>query len=168
MLRAVLTTMLITGVAAACTTTRSDTEVDTTADIPEPALQDTVLEEDLAPLPSWGVLLAANEGFAITGQGEVRALTDGTRAMVEIDDAEANAQHPWHVHSGDCGSNGPIVGDPAAYPVLSVDANGEASAEATIDVVLDADADYYVNIHKSPTETETIVSCGELTGTGTF
>ncbi|HUP00748.1 MAG TPA: CHRD domain-containing protein [Gemmatimonadota bacterium] len=165
MLRVLGTTLLVASIAGACAT-RTESDVDVTTEMgTEEAVQDTIIDEALAPLPTWGVLLSSSEGLSVTGEGEVRALTEGTRAMVEIQNAEPDAQHPWHVHSGDCGSNGPIIGDAAAYPVLTVDADGEASADATIDVSLDDDAGYYINIHQSATETGTIVACGELSGT---
>ena len=69
---------------------------------------------------------------------------------------------PWHVHHGRCGGNGPIAGDPSAYPLLSVDNDGNARATATLDIALPASGDYYVNVHALATNMNTIISCGNL------
>lgn len=70
--------------------------------------------------------------------------------------------HPWHIHAGRCGSGGPIVGDPAAYPALRPGTDGNGTASATVNVPLTMGQDYYVNIHASPSELGTIVACGQL------
>lgn len=133
-------------------------------------LADTAdVEGDVAVAPrdtlmqNWEATVTPEGGTTVRGEGVARALPDGgTFTSLAIEGAQANARHPWHVHAGDCGSNGPIVGDPAAYPVLNVDADGAASAEATLDVALDVDGDYYFNIHESPENLATIVGCGEV------
>ena len=83
------------------------------------------------------------------------------RSTVSITGATASATHPWHVHSGRCGDNGPIVGPASAYPPLQVDANGAATANATVPVAMPS-GPLYVNVHLSPTELGTIVACGNL------
>lgn len=109
------------------------------------------------------VTIAANPGFEVTGDARVEESADGgTHVGIEIEGAPSDAILPWHLHEGACGSGGPIVGDPTAYPPLSTGLNGEASAEATIAVTVDPAADYHINVHKSPSETETIVACGEV------
>ncbi|CAN5207393.1 hypothetical protein BH18GEM1_BH18GEM1_17280 [soil metagenome] len=166
MLRSIVTTLLIGAIAACASRTDSDVAVTTEMGARGDIVTDTTAAA--APLAAWQIALEPNEGFDIAGEGRVNALPGGkTRAAVEIRGADAGAQHPWHIHEGECGSDGAIVGDPAAYPVLTANADGEASADATIDVALDADpdGDYYVNIHKSPTEADIIVSCAELSGT---
>lgn len=135
------------------------TEMDTAGEIADTA----DVEGDVAVAPSWEANVNPEGGTTVNGEGVARALPAGeTFASVAIEGAQANARHPWHIHAGDCGSNGPIVGDPAAYPVLNADADGTAEAEATITVALDADGDYYVNVHESPESLATIVGCGEL------
>jgi hypothetical protein len=56
------------------------------------------------------------------------------------------------------------VGSAAAYAPIHVAAGdgGEGDAEASIDVTLDAGADYIVNVHLSSTQLDSIVACGEL------
>ncbi|MEO5818596.1 MAG: hypothetical protein ABIT20_25220 [Gemmatimonadaceae bacterium] len=86
----------------------------------------------------------------------------GSKVMVSISNATPGGQHPWHVHSGRCGSNGPIVGDPGAYKALTVDGGGNASENASIAVTLPYANDYYVNVHAAANNMGTIVACGNL------
>ncbi|MGH7563220.1 MAG: hypothetical protein ACREK5_02200 [Gemmatimonadota bacterium] len=119
--------------------------------------------EDARPLLAWEAAIVANPDFDLAGEASVRDLTEGrTRVAVEIRAAEEGTTLPWHLHHGDCVTGGEIVGDPSAYSALTVNADGEASADATIDVTIDSEADYHINVHKSPSETDTIVACGEL------
>ncbi|MGH7571331.1 MAG: hypothetical protein ACREMK_05755 [Gemmatimonadota bacterium] len=121
--------------------------------------------EDARPLLAWEAAIVADPGFDLAGEASVRDLTEGrTRIAVEIRAAEEGTTLPWHLHRGDCVTGGDIVGDPAAYPPLAVNADGEATADATIDETLDpdSDVDYHINIHKSPSELDTIIACGEL------
>lgn len=161
----VFTTIMVSLLIAACATKKESEEVGVTTDIG--AEEETVdTGAAVAELPTWQVALTANEGFDVTGEATVSALAGSrTRADVEISGAEPNAQHPWHIHSGECDTNGPVVGDASAYPVLTVNADGEATGSATIDVSLETGSDYYINIHKSPSEPETIVACGQITKT---
>ncbi|MBW3535656.1 MAG: hypothetical protein KY453_10660 [Gemmatimonadetes bacterium] len=75
---------------------------------------------------------------------------------------ESGATHPWHVHSGTCGSGGGVVGSGQAYPPLRPGANGNAAATARIDVALQRGQNYHVNVHRSSSDMGTIISCGNL------
>jgi hypothetical protein len=55
-----------------------------------------------------------------------------------------------------------IVGDPSAYPLIRVANDGTASVNALVGVSLDEAKDYFVNVHASPTNLQTIVACGDL------
>jgi hypothetical protein len=87
---------------------------------------------------------------------------DGSRVTLGISNATPGGAHPWHVHRGRCGDNGPIVGDASQYKPLQVDNNGNASATARLDIALPAGGDYYVNVHALATNLGTIISCGNL------
>lgn len=87
---------------------------------------------------------------------------DRSRVTLGISNATPGGTHPWHVHRGRCGDNGPIVGDASAYKPLQVDNNGNASATARLDTELPASGDYYVNVHALATNLATIISCGNL------
>lgn len=87
-----------------------------------------------------------------------------TRVNATLSGGSVGGRHPWHVHTGTCGSGGEIVGDATAYPILEPNARGNASATATLDVELDAEAEYHVNLHASPDDLGTLVGCGDLIG----
>lgn len=106
--------------------------------------------------------LRPNAGFDVTGSSTAVASVGNTLVRVRIENATPGAIHPWHVHQGLCGSDGPIVGNASDYSPLEVDDDGTVDEVATIGVQLDDDADYYVNIHRSPQDIGTIVSCGRL------
>ena len=108
------------------------------------------------------VVLAPNPGFEVEGDADVEALEQGTRVDIDVRGAASNSMLPWHLHEGTCGSGGAIVGDPAAYSPLAIEQDGTASSEADIQVTLTPGTDYHVNVHKSPSELETIVACGEV------
>ena len=98
-------------------------------------------------------------------RGSARWSRDGAESSVvtlTISNATAGGVHPWHVHRGRCGDNGPIVGDAALYKPLAVDATGTASANARLNVPLPGSGDYYVNVHALASNMGTIVSCGNL------
>lgn len=110
----------------------------------------------------WSGILAPQAGGTVKGNASATVNGDGTSAMASINGAAAGEVHPWHIHLGQCGDNGAVVGAGSAYPVLSVGADGSATASAKLAVALNPSTKYYVNIHKSPTEMGTIVSCGNL------
>ena len=85
-----------------------------------------------------------------------------SQVSVTIANATPGGLHPWHIHEGRCGDNGPIVGDGAAYKPLAVDNNGNAAALARLSVSLPDNGAYYVNVHALATNMGTIISCGNL------
>ena len=98
-------------------------------------------------------------------RGTARWSRDGDAASVvtvSISNATAGGVHPWHVHCGRCGDNGPIVGDAAAYKPLAVDATGNASANARLNEPLPGSGNFYVNVHALASNMGTIISCGNL------
>lgn len=106
---------------------------------------------------------------SLAGAMQVRGTATWTRrgdygSMVTLDlsNATSGGLHPWHIHRGRCGDNGPIVGDPSAYPSLSVNNDGNARATANLDPALPASGEFYVNVHALATNMGTIISCGNL------
>jgi hypothetical protein len=85
-----------------------------------------------------------------------------TNVMVELHNGEPNATYPWHVHAGSCGSGGGIVGPPAAYTPLTIDATGGAQATVTLPFSTPTVGDFSVNVHKSADELGVIIACGML------
>ncbi|HUG42451.1 MAG TPA: CHRD domain-containing protein [Longimicrobiales bacterium] len=116
---------------------------------------------DVDPVSNWSAELSSQSGSTVRGAAAAQSAVATTGVSVSIR-AEPGARHPWHIHVGTCGSNGAIVGDAAAYPVLQVGSNGVASATANLLVGLNRGGQYYVNVHRSPQNLGTIVACGAL------
>lgn len=111
----------------------------------------------------WGGTLAGQgAGASIKGTIKALALDGRTEVSVALNGASPNATHPWHVHEGKCGSGGPIVGDPGAYTPLQVGSAGTASANTNLNLMLNEAKDYFVNVHASETDMQTIIACGDL------
>jgi hypothetical protein len=106
--------------------------------------------------------LQPTTGNEVRGTANAVSAVGETAVTIEIENAAPGARHPWHVHRGECGTNGPVVGVGADYPVLEVDADGDVRAVATVGVELNDDEPYFVNVHQSPQAMGTIVSCGAL------
>jgi hypothetical protein len=87
---------------------------------------------------------------------------DKTQAHVDISNAVPGGQHPWHVHRGQCGSDGGIFGPADAYPPLKVEGDGRASATASLAVPYPKTGEFFVNVHASSKNLKTIVACGNL------
>src|SRR5688500_1994313 len=130
----------------------------TVAPPPEPAPMST-------PSTSWTTELQANSGFqGARGSAEVRSNAGGTAVAVGFGEVPGmtGTVRPWHVHRGRCGNDLGIVGDPNAYQALRPGATGVATSNAVVTVPLTPGSEYFVNIHRSPTELQTIVACGQL------
>lgn len=85
-----------------------------------------------------------------------------TRASVTIENAVPGGRHPWHIHVGQCGSNGGILGPPESYQPLDVGGNGRAESTAELPLPLPASGGHYINVHASPNNMGTIIACGNL------
>lgn len=109
-----------------------------------------------------GTLAGQGAGASITGSIKAMALDGRTEVSVALNGASPDGTHPWHVHEGACGSGGPIVGDATAYPQLQVGSAGTATANANLGLMLDEAKDYYVNVHASASDLQTIIACGDL------
>lgn len=130
---------------------------------PETGRVDVDIESPTKQGEDWDTKLRGEGSYAYLS-GDSKALVSGgtTRATVNLMGSTSGARHPWHIHEGKCGSGGPIVGSPSAYPLLMVGADGRAASNATVTVALNEGRDYYVNIHLSPENMATIVACGNL------
>ena len=113
----------------------------------------------------WTARATAGTGFAGAGANAVaRSGAGGTNVTVAFREAHgmSGTVRPWHVHYGTCGNDQGIVGDASLYSPLNPGADGTATVSATIPMSLSADRSYFINIHKSPSELQTIVACGQL------
>lgn len=177
MLREWMTTMLTIG-AVAFAACAQQSEVGTTIEPGEAGqegVEDTVgadveaevdVEADVEPraLPRTWQATATNVGES-TVMAEIAIRDkedDGTFASIALEGGEASHTYPWHIHEGECGSGGAIVGDAAAYNAVTTDAEGEGQADADLAIDLREDGNYYINVHQSPDDLGTIVACGEV------
>jgi hypothetical protein len=87
---------------------------------------------------------------------------DRTQAYVEVANAVPGGLHPWHVHRGRCGSDLGILGPADVYKPLKVGSNGKANSTAVIPVPFTKTGEYFVNVHASLKNLQTIVACGNL------
>ena len=122
---------------------------------------------DAARRNEWKASLFTPSGLA--GAVQVRGTAVWSRdgdatslATVSISNATPGGSHPWHIHRGRCGDNGPIVGDASGYKPLAVDDKGNASATARLTMPLPESGSFYVNVHALATNMGTIISCGNL------
>jgi hypothetical protein len=114
----------------------------------------------------WAAALAPTAAFpGVTGTATATTTATQTTVTATLSGAEPGSVHPWHVHFGSCTDDQGIVGEASAYPALQVDANGNATATATVNFRLTPAAPYMVNVHQSSTNLATIVACGPLTRT---
>ena len=116
-----------------------------------------------ANVEEWGGPLRGQASWSnITGRSTGREAGGTLSVNVTLEGLPSGGTHPWHVHEGKCGDNGPIVGPPTAYPALRGGSDGRATAAASISVNLNEARDYYVNVHLSPSQLGTIIACGDF------
>lgn len=115
---------------------------------------------------SWNATLVTPSELA--GAMQVRGVANWarndneSRITVEISNATSGGVHPWHVHQGRCGDNGPIVGAAGAYKPLSVGNNGQARENASLPMQLPMSGNFYLNVHAASSNMATIIACGNL------
>lgn len=111
----------------------------------------------------WSAEIAGQgPGASVTGTAVARVIAGTTNTTVNVRGATPGARIPWHIHLGNCGTGGPIVGEATAYPVIVVGEDGTGTASAQVQVQLNEAERYHVNLHESPTNLATIIGCGQL------
>ena len=110
----------------------------------------------------WNGSLTAQAGYSVTGSFRAFVKDGRTEVTVNVANASPGQHLPWHIHEGTCGNDRGIVGDPSSYPPLVVGDNGSATGSARVMAGLDEAKDYFVNVHASSTNLQTIVACGDL------
>ncbi|MGQ0714479.1 MAG: hypothetical protein ACT4PJ_12220 [Gemmatimonadaceae bacterium] len=123
---------------------------------------DVDLESPAQRGEDWSGALQAQTGYSVTGAFKAFVRDGRTEVTINLANATPGQRLPWHVHEGSCGNDRGIVGNPSAYPPLVVGSNGAATGSANVMVSLDEAKDYFVNVHASPTNLQTIVACGDL------
>lgn len=128
-------------------------------------------EIDTEPIvAAWTADVEAMGAEGHSGFATVTVLPDGvTRANLTLRGGSAGGHHPWRIREGLCPSGdsepsaaGAEIGPAEAYPPLEPNDQGNASATAVLNLQLDPDAEYHVDVHQSPDDPE-VVGCGNLT-----
>ena len=118
----------------------------------------------------WKATLSARNGSQIEGTADVEAKSaDSTKMDIEVKQAVASATYAWHMHSGSCAANGPVVGAMDAYPKLTTDDKGSADLEVTLAVPAPSSGEYSVHVHAPSADTAAAgasVACGDLKPVG--
>jgi len=148
--------------AAAAGCSPSYTSAGTSGETPAPSTSTT---GDMAGMTQYSANLAAMNGSTVHGTATVHSMAAGQQTVqLQISGGTPGATYPWHIHTGSCADGmTPVVGNGASYTALGTSGDGTASLTATIPVTLDPNQRYHVNVHASPTDMGTIVSCGDLT-----
>ena len=111
----------------------------------------------------WMATLAPVGTSTVRGMTMVNSMSDRQTVQISITGGAASAVYPWHIHTGSCaGGMGAIVGPPSSYTALGAGSDGSASLTIDLPLMLDASQHYHVNVHASPSDMGTIVSCGDL------
>lgn len=121
------------------------------------------------PMSKWTTTLArvSEVSGAVTGAAELDSVGPATStAKISIRGDRPGAIRPWHVHHGQCGQDGAVLGSASDYPPIKVGPDGTGSATASLDVSTPASRDYLVNVHASAADLTTIVACGDLHSSG--
>lgn len=127
-------------------------------------------ETDTRPIvAAWTADVEAMGALGHSGFATVTVLPDGvTRANLTLRGGSAGGHHPWRIREGLCPSGdsepsavGAEIGPSEAYPPLEPNERGNASATAVLNLQLDPDAEYHVDVYQSSEELE-VVGCGNL------
>jgi hypothetical protein len=126
-----------------------------------------ITRQDIPVGERWNATLATPTGLQgavqVRGTGYVARDPNGSKAVIHLSNATPGGVHPWSVRVGHCGNNdNPVFGDPSAYPNLKVDKDGTAQTSATLSVPFPTSGDYSLEVRASPTNTGTIIACGNL------
>jgi hypothetical protein len=96
----------------------------------------------------WRADLMSKNGSTVVGSAEIDAKgTDSTRMEVKIKGGTARTEYAWHLHSGSCATDGPIVGDKMAYPKLMTDSSGAGEIDVNLAIATPVSGDHSVHVH---------------------
>ncbi|HET7456520.1 MAG TPA: hypothetical protein VFJ74_02630 [Gemmatimonadaceae bacterium] len=105
---------------------------------------------------TWRADLAPASGRTLHGNVTVVALRGNvgdrdarSRVIVSLAGSTNGASHGWHIHYGQCGSDGAIVGPARSYPPIPIGAAGAAQLTAELPFVLNDRVRYFVHIHEA-------------------
>ena len=87
-----------------------------------------------------------------------------TNITVKLANVSPGGIHPWEAHLGQCGAgmDDGVFGPTEAYKPLKVESDGMATGTATVPVLTPSTGSYFVVVHASVANPETIIACGNL------
>jgi hypothetical protein len=122
--------------------------------------------QDIPVGERWNATLATPSGLQgavqVRGSGYLARDPNGSKAVIHISNATPGGVHPWSIRSGLCGTENPVFGDASKYPNLKVDNDGTAQGGATLSTPFPTSGDYSLEVRASPTNTGTVIACGNL------
>ena len=100
----------------------------------------------------------------ITGSASMAPGTNGqhTLVTVTVTNAAPGGRHPWELHIGQCGSDQGVFGPAAEYKEIEIGKDGRGTSEATISMPTPTYGSYFVQLHASTGNRETVIACGNL------
>lgn len=116
---------------------------------------------DVAPLTQtfWeATLTGALEQPDIGGSAAAVSVGSSTQASISVEGVAAGT-YRWGVFEGECAEPGDIVGSAGAYPELTVDQDGGASANAAFARAMSSGGRYFAQVS---TGENVPVACGDF------
>jgi hypothetical protein len=101
-------------------------------------------------------------GSGVGGAASVQSSEGRTTAVLSLTGMPAGEQLAWQIRRGECGENGPVVGEPSAYVPLAVGSAGRATAQVILSAALDVGAAYAVVVHAKADPSSAVIACGQL------
>lgn len=134
-----------------------------------PFRQPARLETDPTLYQRWNAALATPSELSgavqLHGSAWMAPASDGRRTQVSVSvrNATPGGVHPWEIREGRCGDDeGDFFGESEDYKHIKVDDDGEGTVTAAIREDFPEDGEYFVLVHASPNNLNTIVACGNL------
>jgi hypothetical protein len=129
-----------------------------------------VTAQDQALNSRWHANLASPASLAgavqMNGSASMAPGPNGTGTSITLNVANASpgGLHPWEAHLGQCGGgmDDGVFGPSGAYKPLHIDSDGRATGTATVPMQTPETGSYFVVVHASTANPETIVACGNL------
>jgi hypothetical protein len=118
----------------------------------------------------WHANLASPASLAgavqMNGSASMAPGPNGSSTHITLDMANASpgGVHPWEAHMGQCGAgmDDGVFGPSEAYKPVKVESDGHADAAATVPLPTPETGNYFVVVHASVSNPQTIVACGNL------
>ena len=100
----------------------------------------------------------------IQGTASMAPGSDGqkTTVTVMVSNAAPGGVHPWEVHQGQCGADQGIFGPQDEYKPIKIGSDGKGEEKATIPMPTPTFGNYFVLLHASSQNRETVIACGNM------